>query len=65
MNEIGSKFLLAADKFMSEIHLRQRGFTYSACETFTKKHRNNTKISRNRRFTIYLSKQTRSSLFST
>ena len=29
-------FLLAGDKFMSEMHLRQPGFTYSACGLFTK-----------------------------
>ena len=36
MNEIVKKFLLAEDKFMPEIHLRQPGFTYSACGPFTK-----------------------------
>ena len=36
MNEIVNKFLLAGDKFMSEMHLRQPGFTYSACGPFTK-----------------------------
>ena len=36
MNEIINKFLLAGDKFMSEMHLRQPGFTYSACGPFTK-----------------------------
>ena len=30
MNEIGNKFLLAGDKFMPEMHLKQPGFTYSA-----------------------------------
>ena len=30
MNEIVNKFLLVGDKFMSEMHLRQPGFTYSA-----------------------------------
>ena len=30
-----SKFLLAGDKFMPEMHLRQPGFTYSACGPFT------------------------------
>ena len=35
-NEIVNKFLLVGDKFMSEIHLRQPGFTYSACRPFTK-----------------------------
>ena len=42
MNEIVNKFLLAGDKFMPEIHLRQptlldeSGFTYSAYRPFTK-----------------------------
>ena len=37
MNDIINKFLLAGDKFMPEIHLRQSGLTYSACGPFTKK----------------------------
>ena len=36
MNEIINKFLLAGDKFMPEMHLRQPGFTYSNCGSFTK-----------------------------
>ena len=36
MNEIINKFLLAGDKFMPEMHLRQPGFTYSVCGPFTK-----------------------------
>ena len=36
MNNTINKFLLAGDKFMQEMHLRQPGFTYSACGTFTK-----------------------------
>ena len=36
MNEIVNKFLLTGDKFMPEMHLRQPGFTYSACGPFTK-----------------------------
>ena len=36
MNEIVNKSLLAGDKFMPEMHLRQPGFTYSACGPFTK-----------------------------
>ena len=36
MNEIVSKFLLAGEKFMPEMHLKQHGFTYSACGPFTK-----------------------------
>ena len=46
MNEIASKFLLAGERFMSEIHLRQPA--YSACGPFTKKKKiiiiKNTKI---------------------
>ena len=36
MNEIVNKFFLAGDKFMPEMHLKQPGFTYSACGPFTK-----------------------------
>ena len=36
MNNIIDKFLLAGDKFMPEMHLRQPQFTYSACGPFTK-----------------------------
>ena len=36
MNEIVNKFLLAGDKFMPEMHLKQPGFTYSGCGPFTK-----------------------------
>ena len=35
MNEIVNTFLLAEDKFMPEIHLRQPRFTYSVCGPFT------------------------------
>ena len=36
MNKIVDKFLLAGDKFMSEMHLKQTGFMYSAFGLFTK-----------------------------
>ena len=36
MNDIINTFLLAGDTFMSEMHLRQPGFTYSARGPFTK-----------------------------
>ena len=36
MNEIVNKFLLTGDKFMTEIHLKQPRFTYSACGPITK-----------------------------
>ena len=38
MTNITNKFLLTGDKFMSELHLKQPGFTYSACGPFTKHH---------------------------
>ena len=31
MNEIVYNFLLAGDKFVPKMHLRQPGFTHSAC----------------------------------
>ena len=36
MNDIINTFLLAGDKFMPKMHLKQPGFTYSACGPFTK-----------------------------
>ena len=36
MNEIINKFLLAGNKFMPEMHLKQPRFTDSACGPFTK-----------------------------
>ena len=36
MNNVINKFLLAGDKFMPEMYLRQLQFTYSACGPFTK-----------------------------
>ena len=36
MIEIVNKFLLAGDKFMPEMHLKQSGFTYSVCGPFNK-----------------------------
>ena len=36
MNNLINKFLLAGDKFMPEIHLRQPQFTYSPCGPFTR-----------------------------
>ena len=36
MNEIVNNFLLAGDKSMPEMHLKQPGFTYSACRPFIK-----------------------------
>ena len=36
MNKIINMFLLAGDKFLPEILLRQPGFTFSACGPFAK-----------------------------
>ena len=36
MNNIINKFLLAGDKFMLEMHLRQPRFVYSTCGPFTR-----------------------------
>ena len=36
MNELVNKFLLAGDKFMREMHLKQSGFTYRAYGPFPK-----------------------------
>ena len=36
MNQIVNTFLLAGDKVMPAIHLRQPGFTYNARGPFTK-----------------------------
>ena len=40
MNEIVNKFLLVGDKFMPQMHLKQPGFTYSACGPFSRKKKN-------------------------
>ena len=36
MNEIINIFLLAGDTFMLKMHLKQPGFTYNACDPFTR-----------------------------
>ena len=36
MNQIVNKFLLVGDKCMPQMHLKQPGFTYSACGPFTR-----------------------------
>ena len=40
-----NKFLLARDKLMPKMHLRQSKFTYSACRLFTK---NNERIQKSK-----------------
>ena len=45
MNEIINKFLLAGDKFMPEMHLKQPGFTCSAaCGLFNRDKERNEKF---------------------
>ena len=56
MNVIVNMFLLAGDKFLPEMHLRQPGFTYSACGPFKKAKKESKNLKKNRRFQIYLSK---------
>ena len=36
MNEIANNFILAGDKFMPEMHLKQPGFTYRICGRFAR-----------------------------
>ena len=36
MKKVGHKFLLAGDKFMLGMYLRELGLTYSVCGPFTK-----------------------------
>ena len=36
MNKIVNHILLVRDKSMPQMHLKQPGFTYSACDTSTK-----------------------------
>ena len=54
MNEIVNKVLVVGDKFISEMHLKQPSFIYSACGPFTKKKRKNWKIYVNWKYRFYL-----------
>ena len=60
MNKIVNTFLLAGDKFMPEMHLKQPEFSYSAClwgkkkKKQKKRQRKNSKIQRNGRYKIDL-----------
>ena len=56
MIKLVNKLLLAGDKLIHEMQLRQPGFTYSACKPFRRKER--IKKKKNRRFMIYLSERT-------
>ena len=41
---MNKRILLARDKFMPEMHWREPGFTYVACEPFTKNNEKYKKI---------------------
>ena len=53
MNEIVNKFLLAGDKFMPEMHIKQPGFTYSASGPFTKNKERIQQIQKQKRQAIF------------
>ena len=53
MNQIVNKCLLAGDKFMTEMHLRQPGSIYSACGPFTKNKQKKSKIYANRGYKLH------------
>ena len=53
MNEIINKFLLASDKFLPEMHLRQPGFTY-ALVGHLQKIKKELKVFANRKYRFYL-----------
>ena len=53
MNNVINKFLLAGDKFMPEMHLRQPRFVYSACGPFTR-HKERIKESKRAGDTCYI-----------
>ena len=60
MNEIVNKFLVAGDKLMPEMHLKQPGLTWSACEPFSRNEEGIQKLKKtNEKFTIYLSRPIR------
>ena len=46
MNDIIKKLLLAGDKFMPEMHLKQPCITYSACGPFTKNKERNKSLNK-------------------
>ena len=58
MNETVNKILLAGDKFMPGMYLKQPGFTYSTRGPFTKNKERIKKLKKNRRHELYLQKWT-------
>ena len=60
MNAIINKLFSVGDEFMLEIHLRQLGFTFSACSSFTKNFQKEYKIKNARDLSL---KKARKSVF--
>ena len=56
MSEIVNKFLLAGDRLMPEMHLKQPGFTYSASGPFAKKKELIQKFKETEKYKLYLQK---------
>ena len=54
MNNVINKFLLAGDKFMPEMHLRQPQFVYSACQKEDTINENERGLNFNRGFFFYM-----------
>ena len=48
-----NKFLLGNDKVMPEMHLKQSGYTYSACGPFTRSKERIEKIYPDRKYRLY------------
>ena len=53
MNRIVNKFLLGGGKFIPEMHLKQPGFTDSACGPFTKI-KKDSDVCEDRKYRLYL-----------
>ena len=47
---------MVANKFRPKMHLRQPRFTYSACGSFTKNKKKNSKIYADRKYKLHLQK---------
>ena len=57
MNEIVNKLLLVGYTFMPQMHLKQQGFTYSACGPLWTNHKERIqKLKETKKLEIYLQK---------
>ena len=57
MNKVINQILLAADKFIPEIYLRQLGFIYIDCGRFNRSNEGIQIFKRSRTFNMHLSTQ--------